>query len=118
MQETKRYRIPNSESLVFRPPDEIEAVRRVAVHRCEGQAAVFEFGEAAEQFFYMFFVVVAADDAFVEFEDAVFAVLVFEFFVARYVAFVGVEQEVVDVEDSAGAEDAADFGNHALLLRV
>ena len=86
-----------------RPPDKRKPVLLVCVHRCEGQAAVFEFGEAAEQVFYMFFVVVASDDAFGEFEDTVFAVLVFEFFVARYVAFVGVEQEVVDVEYSAGA---------------
>lgn len=88
---------------LFRTPNEIEAVRRVAVHRCEGQAAVFEFGEAAEKRFDPFFVVVAADGAFREFEDAVFAVFVFEFFVARYVTFVGVEQEVVDVEYSVGA---------------
>ena len=105
-------------SPLLRLSDEIEAVRRMPVHRCEGQAAVFEFFEGAEKRFDPFFVVVAADGALGEFEDAVFAVFVFEFFVARPVAFVGVEQEVVDVEDSAGAEDAADFGNHALLLRV
>ena len=90
-------------SSLFRPPDEIEAVRLMAVHRCEGQAAVFEFFKGAEKCFDPFFVVVAADGAFREFEDAVFAVFIFEFFVARPVALVCVEQEVVDVEDSAGA---------------
>lgn len=71
-----------------------------------------------QEFLYPALVVVAAYRAFRKFEYAVRAVLVFEFFVARRVALVGVQKEVIYVKYAAGAQDAEDFRNQPSLFVV
>ncbi len=58
------------------------------------------------------------DSAFRQFKDTVCAVAFFKLLIARDIALVGVEQEVIYIQDTVRFQNSVDFGDQSFLFGI